>query len=42
MQVNPQLPATQVAELLAGFGHGVQEVPQLLTLLFERHCPLQR
>jgi hypothetical protein len=42
LQLKPQLPLTQVGVLFAGCGQGVQELPQLFTLLFETHWPLHR
>lgn len=38
----PQAPCVQLAAPSATFGHGVQEVPQLSTEVFDRHCCPQR
>ena len=38
MQLTPQLLPSQVATPLAGAGQAVQEVPQLLVLVFVRHA----
>ena len=35
LQVNPHAPALQVAVAFAGGVHGVQDVPQVLTLVLE-------
>jgi len=40
MQVKPQLVPLQVAVALAGGTHGVQLVPQVLTLPFDTQAPL--
>lgn len=40
LQVTPHDEPLQVAVPFAGTGHGVHDVPQLLTLLFPRHIPL--
>ncbi len=42
MQLTPHIPETQVAEPLAGTGHGAHEVPQLSTLVFETQTAPQR
>jgi hypothetical protein len=41
LQVAPQLAPLHVAVPFGGFGQGVQELPQLLTLVFDTHCPEQ-
>ena len=42
LQANPQDVPLQVAVALAGgAGHGVHDVPQLLTEVLETHCPEQ-
>lgn len=41
MQATPQTPLLQVAVPLVGDGQGVQRLPQVCTLLFETHWPLQ-
>jgi hypothetical protein len=39
LQAKPQLVPSQVAVALAGGVHGLQEPPQVLTLLFETQLP---
>jgi hypothetical protein len=42
VQLTPHIPETQVAVPLAGTGHGVHEVPQLSTLVFDTQTAPQR
>jgi len=41
LQAKLQEPPLQVAEAFCGTGHAVHEVPQPLTLVFDRHTPAQ-
>jgi hypothetical protein len=41
VQVKPHEVPLQVAVAMAGGTHGVHEVPQALTLVFDEHVPLQ-
>ncbi len=40
LQVNPQVVPLHVATPFAGTGHGVHELPQVATALFDTHVPL--